>query len=99
MRNFLKKLNQASVKREAKWKRVYHDNGQLWYEVPYITGQAQGTARRYHPNGQLECETPYVNDKKHGMERWYNSEGELETEILYLEGQKKIHTVHHPQVY
>jgi hypothetical protein len=46
------------------WRRHYHSNGQLHYEVPYVDGKYHGLERYWHSNGQLCSEQWYYHGQQ-----------------------------------
>ena len=76
--------------------RVWHENGQIAYEMYYLNGElhtAAGLAyRSWHENGQLACEAYYLNGKLHNesgpaIREWCEN-GQLIWEICYRHGNR-----------
>ena len=68
--------------------RIYYENGQLHYEIPYKDDKRDGIMKWYYENGQLEVETPYKDDKENGVKKWYYKNGQLGVETHYKDGKK-----------
>ena len=73
---------------EVKWKREYHSNGQLAYEVPFVNGQKHGVVKWWYSNGQLKKEIPMVDGQAHGTLKIWNTEGQLENIFFYINYKK-----------
>lgn len=48
---------------------VYHTNGKLRQEIPYINGMADGVGKAYDDDDFLKAETTYKNNKLHGLRK------------------------------
>lgn len=56
---------------EVEWVRDYYSNGQLKFEIPFVSEEKHGLARCWYENGQLKYE--YFG-KLHGLVRsWYKN--------------------------
>jgi len=52
-------------------KILYWPNGQLWFEIPYISGRFHGLRKSWHYNGKLRIETPYKNNLQCGARIYF----------------------------
>ena len=69
--------------------RMYYDNGNLQYEIPFKNGVKEGVEKYYFDYGGLKSETPYKNDKAEGISKeYYYENGGLETEFSYKNGAR-----------
>ncbi len=73
--------------------RLYHENGKLYIETPYIDGKKNGLEKTYYESGILEVETPYAAGKRNGTERRYDKEGKLWRETSYINDKEIIPAV------
>ncbi len=65
--------------------RQFHEGGQLWSEIPYVDGKADGTVVTRSPNGTLEREETWSKGKQ-VSERSFFANGRVETETTYRDG-------------
>jgi len=66
---------------------MWYDNGQKWYETPYVNGQVHGKEMGWYVNGQKGYEVSYVNGQKHGEAmRWYGN-GQKWYDVAHANGQ------------
>ena len=54
--------------------RNWHDNGNIYCEIPFENGVKNGTLKMWQPNGKLMCEVPYENDEIKGNALIYRKE-------------------------
>lgn len=63
--------------------RMYYDNGNLQYEIPFKNGVKEGVEKWYYTEGNIMYEFPYTNGKKEGVEKYYFDYGGLKSETPY----------------
>lgn len=59
------------------WK-LYHENGNLAWQVNYLNGYRNGGYKQFYENGKLKLEGVIIKEKKKGEEKRYSQEGHLE---------------------
>ncbi|WP_264548793.1 toxin-antitoxin system YwqK family antitoxin [Flavobacterium sp. N2820] len=65
-------------------KIIYHGNGNPFYEMEYVKGKANGSAKIYDEKNQLAFETEYKNNVKEGKRIFYiNKRGFISIEAIY----------------
>lgn len=69
--------------------KVYHYNGNLLTETPFINGKKHGVVKTYLKNGVLERETPYKDNLINGVVKDYYENGNLEAEISYINNKRE----------
>lgn len=69
-------------------RKIYHDDGTLHSETPYVNGQIHGVCKYYYESGSLCSKSPHVNGQKHGVYKRYYADGSLELEIHYFRGEE-----------
>lgn len=57
--------------------RIYHRNGRVFQEVPFVGGKINGVIREWHRNGILAKEVPMKDGVRHGVCKQWNEKGEL----------------------
>ena len=72
-------------------RKLYHESGALWREIPYENGKKCGVEKYYHESGALWREIPYENGEKHGIAKTYYESGPLHWVTPYVNG--KIHGI------
>lgn len=73
--------------------KLWHENGQLWYESNYVDGKEHGLCRRWYENGQLYLEINYKEGKLNGLHRAWHPNGQLWIESNYVDG--KLRGIYH----
>lgn len=63
--------------RKPEIERIYHRNGRVFQEVPFLGGKINGVIREWHKNGVLAKEVPMKNGVRHGVCKQWNDKGEL----------------------
>lgn len=58
-------------------KIIYHGNGNPFYEMEYVKGKANGSAKIYDEKNQLAFETHYKNNEKEGKRIFYINKRDL----------------------
>ena len=65
--------------------QVFHKNGELFFQVPYINGEQNGWYEQYHENGNVWSKDLRINGKTvDGFHREFNDDG-----TVYREGYMK----------
>lgn len=62
---------------------LYHDNGNVAWQVNYLNGYRNGAYKQYYENGQLKLEGVIIKEKKNGLEKRYTIDGNLEWKGYY----------------
>ena len=57
--------------------RQYHQNGNLWTEIPFKNGKFNGVAKEYYENGSLQAEIPFKNHNINGDMKLYTEDKKL----------------------
>lgn len=65
----------------------YSPEGVKKYEVPFVAGNEQGTARYYHANGEVAATREYEQGREHGEAVWYFEDGAVQMRGQYEHGQ------------
>lgn len=73
-------------KKTGTWKDYYSD-GELFSELTYENGVAEGFYKAYFKNGKLKTFNDTKNDKIHGLARDYFFDGTLRAETSYKDGK------------
>lgn len=83
--------NFRNGKREG-LRKLWYENGQIEYEIPFKDNQVNGILKQWYPNGKKKCESSHINGKLDGMTYiWYDN-GQLGIEIEYY--KNNINGIH-----
>lgn len=63
--------------KKEKIERIYHRNGRVFQEVPFVGGKINGPIREWHKNGVLAKEVPMKDGVRDGVCKQWNDKGEL----------------------
>ncbi len=66
--------------------RYWHENGQLYSEIPWVRDQKHGCFILYRPDGTVEQVLSYQNGKPHGLLTWQDATGVTNRRVLYQDG-------------
>jgi antitoxin component YwqK of YwqJK toxin-antitoxin module len=72
---------------EVKWEVGYRDNGQKFWETPYVNGERHGIETWWYENGKKWIESPHVNGDLHGIETCWHEDGSLWFVAKWNQGQ------------
>ena len=67
-------------------RKLWHTNGQLWFESNYKDDKKDGLRKHWRINGQLISERNYKDGERDGLEKWWHENGQLKSEINYKDG-------------
>ena len=54
-----------------KIEKIYHNNGLLKYEIPYINGKRNGYTKVYDIFGDIITQINCIDDKVTGLQMWF----------------------------
>jgi hypothetical protein len=66
--------------------RYWHENGQLYSEIPWVKDQKHGCFILYRPDGTVEQVLSYQSGKPHGLLTWHDDSGGVSRRVLYQDG-------------
>jgi hypothetical protein len=66
--------------------RYWHENGQLYSEIPWVSDQKHGCFILYRPDATVEQVLSYQNGKSHGLLTWHDAAGVTNRRALYQDG-------------
>jgi hypothetical protein len=66
--------------------RYWHENGQLYAEIPWVRDQKHGCFILYRPDATVEQVLSYRNGKPHGLLSWHDASGTAIRWALFQEG-------------
>ena len=69
--------------------KMFYPNGNLWGEITFKDGKAEGLSKDYYPNGNLESEGTYKDGKPDGLWKKYYENGNLKDETTYKDGKEE----------
>lgn len=70
-------------------KQVFHQNGELFYQIPYLNGEQNGWCEQYHDNGAVWTKDLRVNGKTvDGFNVAYHKNGKLYQKGYYKNGHQ-----------
>ena len=78
----------SAISKKDRFKKSYHENGQLLSEGNKIEGNQDGLWKYYYENGQLEEESNWKDGNQDGLQKYYYKNGQLEEEGNKIEGNQ-----------
>ncbi len=66
-------------------RKLWYENGQTEYEIPFENNQVNGTLKQWYPNGKKKSISNHINGKLDGMTYVWYENGQLGIEIEYLQ--------------
>ncbi len=66
--------------------RYWHENGQLYAEIPWVNDQKHGCFQLYRSDGTLDQSLRYREGQPHGLLSWHDTSGRPERRVLYDRG-------------
>ncbi|MFZ2969307.1 MAG: hypothetical protein WA080_09675 [Sulfuricurvum sp.] len=76
--------NFRNGKREG-LRKLWYENGQIEYEIPFENNQVNGILRQWYSNGKKKSISNHVNGKLAGMSYVWYENGQLGIEIEYYQ--------------
>ncbi|HRE73256.1 MAG TPA: hypothetical protein PK798_09680 [Flavobacteriales bacterium] len=68
--------------------KSYYSTGELYREITYVDGKADGYIKEYFKNGKISFHNELKNDTRHGSAKDYFLDGTIQGEYQYVDGKK-----------